>query len=438
MSAKALVASLAHPSELVAIVKYLSLPTPPPPKNVSPTYTLCYKFLNDTSRSFARVIQELDSELRHAVCIFYLVLRGLDTVEDDMTLPLKRKVDVLQHFHEYLYQRGWNFTESGESEKDRHLLVGFDAVIDEFLTLSPRCQEVIADITKRMGHGMAEFAELESPNPKHLISVTTVDQYNLYTHYVAGLVGIGLTQLFAASGLEADSLDTPHGLYLANRMGQFLQKVNILKDWLEDLRDGRVFWPREVWGKYVKEVEEFLEEKNRDKAVQCLNELIVDALELVPDCLEYMSLLTNRSVIRFCAIPQMMAIATLATFFNSERVFTHTGTKIRRGLAVKLILNSDNLSSIQATFRQYALAINRLNHQRVNPAKKGLVFQGKEAGGFLAVSRVCAEVLRKCDQKSLVRADSGFVDGNSSGGNVVIIVALVAVAIAVAAAGKYA
>ncbi len=33
-----------------------------------------------TSRSFALVIQELGDELRVAVCIFYLVLRALDTI----------------------------------------------------------------------------------------------------------------------------------------------------------------------------------------------------------------------------------------------------------------------------------------------------------------------------------------------------------------------
>jgi phytoene/squalene synthetase len=32
------------------------------------------------SRSFAIVIEQLGDELRNAVCVFYLVLRGLDTV----------------------------------------------------------------------------------------------------------------------------------------------------------------------------------------------------------------------------------------------------------------------------------------------------------------------------------------------------------------------
>ncbi len=46
--------------------------------------------------------------------------------------------------------------------------------------------QVIADITHRMGDGMAEFIEKE---------VVTVRDYDLYCHYVAGLVGIGLCQV---------------------------------------------------------------------------------------------------------------------------------------------------------------------------------------------------------------------------------------------------
>lgn len=40
----------------------------------------CYAVLVKVSRSFAVVIQQLPEELKDAVCIFYLVLRGLDSV----------------------------------------------------------------------------------------------------------------------------------------------------------------------------------------------------------------------------------------------------------------------------------------------------------------------------------------------------------------------
>ena len=65
-----------------------------------------------------------------------------------------------------------------------------------------------------------------------------------YCHYVAGLVGIGLSQLFSASELEDKIVgeDTE----LANSMGLFLQKTNIIRDYLEDNIDGREFWPKQV------------------------------------------------------------------------------------------------------------------------------------------------------------------------------------------------
>ena len=64
--------------------------------------------------------------------LFYLVLRGLDTVEDDMTLPIETKEPILRDFHNILEQDGWNFKDSGPNEKDRQLLVEFEVVIEEF------------------------------------------------------------------------------------------------------------------------------------------------------------------------------------------------------------------------------------------------------------------------------------------------------------------
>jgi farnesyl-diphosphate farnesyltransferase len=54
---------------------------------------------------------------------------------------------------------------------------------------------------------------------------------------VAGLVGIGLAKLFAASGLEGDHVGADEKS--ANSMGLFLQKTNIIRDFLEDLEQVR-------------------------------------------------------------------------------------------------------------------------------------------------------------------------------------------------------
>jgi phytoene/squalene synthetase len=57
-------------------------------------------------------------------------------------------------------------------------------------------------------------------------------------------VGIGLSRLFSASKFEDPVVgeDTE----LANSMGLFLQKINIIRDYLEDSLEGRIFWPKQV------------------------------------------------------------------------------------------------------------------------------------------------------------------------------------------------
>ena len=52
---------------------------------------------------------------------------------------------------------------------------------------------MIADITKQMGEGMAKYLQKK---------VESVADYEEYCHYVAGLVGYGLSRLFGESNLE--------------------------------------------------------------------------------------------------------------------------------------------------------------------------------------------------------------------------------------------
>ncbi len=48
-----------------------------------------------------------------------------------------------------------------------------------------------------MGAGMAEFVSKDLGQ-----GTVTLEEYDLYCHYVAGLVGEGLSRMFAESGLE--------------------------------------------------------------------------------------------------------------------------------------------------------------------------------------------------------------------------------------------
>jgi farnesyl-diphosphate farnesyltransferase len=102
-----------------------------------------------------------------------------------------------------------------------------------------------------------------------------------------------------------------------------------------------------------------------ERSLECLNELVTDALELAPDCLNYMSKVQCTEIFRFCAIPQVMAIATLDCCYANSNVFTGV-VKIRKGTSCKLIVRTNNLDEVHDTFYQFAQSI--LNKANVNRA----------------------------------------------------------------------
>jgi farnesyl-diphosphate farnesyltransferase len=210
---------------------------------------------------------------------------------------------------------------------------------------------------------------------------------------VAGLVGEGLSRLFVARGMASESIcgqgervwpfcadpkTEPANLGLANSMGLFLQKANIIRDYLEDYVDGRAFWPQSTWRKHTLtgDLGEFarptahgagtrLRMKDASgevaakgvgvQALACLNELVADALELVPDSLDYLDRVKNNpAVFRFCAIPQVMAIATLDECFDNPKLFTGV-VKIRKGLTARLICATvEGPDAVHWWFRHFA------------------------------------------------------------------------------------
>jgi farnesyl-diphosphate farnesyltransferase len=70
--------------------------------------------------------------------MYYLILRGLDTIEDDMTIPDEKKQPILRKFHDLTVTPGWNFTENGPDEKDGPLLREYHIVVDEVNRLPPQ------------------------------------------------------------------------------------------------------------------------------------------------------------------------------------------------------------------------------------------------------------------------------------------------------------
>ena len=304
--------------------------------------TFCYAALNKVSRSFAAVIQQLPRELRDPVCLFYLVLRGLDSVEDDATYPDALKIPLLQEFHTKNWLSDWKLQGVGDSADYRTLLANYDRVARSFQALDRPSQSVIDDICKQMGEGMAEFVNRP---------IESMEDFDRYCYYVAGLVGIGLSELFTCAGIEDDTLKNRPDLSIS--MGLFLQKTNIIRDYHEDLFLDRVFWPTEVWSKYGDTLDEFSRKPQAPASLACLNELVTDALRHAMDSLSYLRELRDEQVFRFCAIPQAMAIATLEKVYNNPNVFVEN-VKIRKGLAAMMLIEMNDYDTAARYFNYFA------------------------------------------------------------------------------------
>ncbi|KAG7978086.1 hypothetical protein I3843_05G064700 [Carya illinoinensis] len=246
----------------------------------------------------------------------------------------------------------------GGTKEYKVLMDQFHHVSIAFLELGKSYQEAIEDITKRMGAGMAKFICQE---------VESIDDYDEYCHYVAGLVGLGLSKLFHASGSEDLAPD-----HLSNSMGLFLQKTNIIRDYLEDINEipkCRMFWPRQIWSKYVNKLEDLKYEENSEKAVQCLNDMVSNALIHVEDSLKYMAALRDLSIFRFCAIPQIMAIGTLALCYNNIEVFRGV-VKMRRGLTAKVIDRTKTMADVYGAFFDFSCMLkSKVNKNDPNATK---------------------------------------------------------------------
>ncbi|CAG8627213.1 8518_t:CDS:2 [Paraglomus occultum] len=80
---------------------------------------------------------------------------------------------------------------------------------------------------------------------------------------------------------------------------------------------GRWYCPKAIWSQYTSNPSALPNPRNETAALNCLSAILLNALQHVNQNLTDMSRLHNQSVFEFCAIPQVMAIATLTLMFRN-------------------------------------------------------------------------------------------------------------------------
>lgn len=236
------------------------------------------RMLKETSRTFYIPITFLQKELKYSVAAAYLVFRAIDEIEDHEELDNDVKFTILIQVSE-LFKRSFDHEEYIKilgRTKDRMPEVTLR--LEEWLEACPKdALQIITDAASEMAYGMAKWAKANW-------EIRTREDLDDYTYYVAGLVGVMLSDLWEHYADEKTDRD------LAIGYGRGLQAVNILRNQKEDLDERGVSFLPHDWTRA---------------------DLFDYADENLGKADEYMKSLKKKSIILFCRLPLALAHKTL-------------------------------------------------------------------------------------------------------------------------------
>lgn len=289
------------------------------------------KYLLDlVSRSFALAIPLLDKNKKIKVEVQYLLARIIDTIEDSMH-EVKDKETLITGFINILKTANTENLENFKkvaisktvNENDKILIENLDIVLKAFFNFPIEIKNMSISYLKEMGYGMIYYQD-------HII--TSFDDLNDYCYYVAGTVGLYLTELTRLSdGLNLDKEK-------AKKLGIFLQKINIIKDAKMDYNEKRVFWPSSLFDN-ENPAPYFEDIAYMDKSLEVLNKMIENATNEFKSSIEYIMSIEKKAqgYRRFCLVSVLMGYETLKLIKNNYDLFTDKTLKIPKKMTVEIV-----------------------------------------------------------------------------------------------------
>lgn len=200
------------------------------------------------SRSFSIPILNLEQKLKLPIMVEYNLNKLMDTIEDNPALSIETKTKKLQDFLSALKYNSPFTTVTRDliavTPKDEvHVFTQAESIQDLYQELVPPMRELCQKYCAEMAEGMIHFLHHR---------VETLKDLNHYCYYVAGTVGMFLTDVVHFYYPFEQSLVSVKEK--AKGYGLFLQKLNILRDFHEDSEEkGRSFWPRQLLAEHSKE-----------------------------------------------------------------------------------------------------------------------------------------------------------------------------------------
>ena len=252
-------------------------------------YKEAMNVLKATSRTFFIPITFLEKDMKTTVATAYLCMRAIDEIEDHEDITVEEKARMLTKTAELLSTQPFdNAAYLAEIDAYKSILPEVTLRLNDWITLCPDAiRQRVAASTGEMAGGMAKWAL------KGWVCHTKEDLDD-YTYYVAGLVGVMLSDIWKTFA----NIDTDRDLAIG--YGRGLQVVNILRNQDEDAERGVSFVP-DGW--------------TRD-------ELFAYANNNLEKAEAYNKQITKRSILMFCKIPLALAHKTLKTMHSGNEKLT--------------------------------------------------------------------------------------------------------------------
>jgi farnesyl-diphosphate farnesyltransferase len=242
------------------------------------------RVLKQTSRTFYIPITLLKQPLKMTVGSAYLCMRAIDEIEDHEALDNSKKQALLNAISILLLNK---FDQQAYNEllaPYKEILPEVTLRLGEWIEVCPAgIVDKVLESTGIMAKGMADWAARDWV-------VNTEEDLDDYTYYVAGLVGVMLSDIWEwYDGTITDR-------ELAIGYGRGLQAVNMLRNQEEDAERGVTFIP-DGW--------------NRD-------DLFAYASENLDKADTYIKSIHTRHILHFCKIPLALAKRTLSAMQNGK------------------------------------------------------------------------------------------------------------------------
>ena len=219
--------------------------------------------LERVSRSFAFCISQLGEPLRTWVGLSYLMCRVLDTIEDAEFSDVSDQLALFSQFEQSIQEQPkvtlssvWYQQFPGNLPKGELLLLKDVAiVISQFHELPDSIRPIVREMACTMSQGMKKFT---LSKVKGVLRLQSVEEFRRYCYVVAGTVGEALSQFLARVDASFQFTEKVRGQSI--QFGEFLQRVNIIKDQGSDEKLGRFLIPQseEVWDSSLGTAEESL------------------------------------------------------------------------------------------------------------------------------------------------------------------------------------